>query len=348
ANISQEEYAARIEELQSEKEEIESQLRYLYENEDDITYNVAGGFYEYEVDDMVSLVNWSPTSGLMNSIVIFNGKYQDMTFESTIDTGRFMVNNNPGFRRIDEKYTFVSNETFYWVPGPGLTEHAFMDTIAKSGDKIVGYSIIEITLRKLAEWMARVVKSAYVYDFENDEGITYEQVKAAIYEAKIGLPYGRVLTFDREAVNYNEEIELYELEVDDLIVEGPTTNSVTIKYNDPYTQFYGELDLGYMGYTRIMSARKMNYLPGDSIYWHHSEDVTGTGEAYIDLIIKSEEKIIGYAVVKVDYWGETEEEQGHSFTVLKSVLFPALDGIFQKVTEEQVRSAIDQVKGSVT
>ena len=156
-----------------------------------------------------------------------------------------------------------------------------------------------------------------------------------------------MLTFDREAVNYNEEIKLYELEVDDLIVEGPTTNSVTIKYNDPYTLFYGELDLGGMGYGPSMIPKKMNYFSGDSIYWWRisvNEKLTGTGEAYIDLIIKSEEKIIGYAVVKVDYWGETEEEQGQKLTVLKSVLFPALDGIFQKVTEEQVRSAIDQVK----
>ena len=67
-------------------------------------------------------------------------------------------------------------------------------------------------------------------------------------------------------------------------------------------------------------------------------------QAFIEMVLKSEENIIGYAVIEAIWMAGPS----HSFTLLKSVLFPQVDGEYQNVSEEYVKAAIEKVKEGVS
>lgn len=69
-------------------------------------------------------------------------------------------------------------------------------------------------------------------------------------------------------------------------------------------------------------------------------------EVYINIVIREEKNIVGYAVVKIykDGTEETYSSQTYYSKLLKSVSFPKVNGQYQKVTEEYAASEMEQVK----
>lgn len=65
------------------------------------------------------------------------------------------------------------------------------------------------------------------------------------------------------------------------------------------------------------------------------------GDTYISVIEKVDDKIVGYAVIKLTY---NEERNWHDPSVIKSVEFPKVNGEYQSVTAKQVKALIEENK----
>ena len=65
-------------------------------------------------------------------------------------------------------------------------------------------------------------------------------------------------------------------------------------------------------------------------------------QAFVEIVLKIDNNIIGYAVVEI----YSADEYGHEFMarVLKSALFPKIDGEYQNVTQEYVKTIIQRIK----
>jgi hypothetical protein len=85
-------------------------------------------------------------------------------------------------------------------------------------------------------------------------------------------------------------------------------------------------------------VQEKNVYSGETIYWQASgADIEG---AFVEIVLKKEENIIGYAVIEIyKRTGVT-----HEAVVLKSVLFPPVSGKYQDVSEEYVKAAIEEIK----
>lgn len=93
---------------------------------------------------------------------------------------------------------------------------------------------------------------------------------------------------------------------------------------------------------------------GTTIYWSSlSQSTSGSVEtmensrAYIDIIIREDTTIVGYAVVKIDLDhldSTTEYPCTYYATLVKSVSFPKVNGSYQNVTYEYVRMEMEQIK----
>ena len=89
-----------------------------------------------------------------------------------------------------------------------------------------------------------------------------------------------------------------------------------------------------------------------TVYW---TNLSQTGEndferymgttAYINIVIHEEENIVGYAVVEISTNDlENEPAQTYSIKLLKSISFPKVNGVYQKITAEYVAAEMEQIK----
>jgi len=62
----------------------------------------------------------------------------------------------------------------------------------------------------------------------------------------------------------------------------------------------------------------------------------------MEVILKAEENVIGYAVMEVFNRNDAYDSQGA--IILKSVLFPQIDGKYQSVSDEHVKTGIQKTK----
>lgn len=91
-------------------------------------------------------------------------------------------------------------------------------------------------------------------------------------------------------------------------------------------------------------------LPNNStIYWNNLSDYNQDEllfniTAYLDIIIRANEHIVGYAVIKI--YPVTEFKQGHVYSakMLKSVSFPKVDGEYQNISLDFIESEILNIK----
>jgi hypothetical protein len=91
--------------------------------------------------------------------------------------------------------------------------------------------------------------------------------------------------------------------------------------------------------------KNLSLKPGEEFRWmdgnNYPRDESYTDHDFIEIVLKLNPYIIGYAVIDV-------LERNYDFLwdalVLKSVLFPQVGGEFQNVSEEYVKTAIEKVK----
>lgn len=88
--------------------------------------------------------------------------------------------------------------------------------------------------------------------------------------------------------------------------------------------------------------------PDSVIYWHPTFIMMypvmwrDTKQAFIEIILKVNDNIIGYAVVKI--LKAPDDRDNYAARIFKSALFPKVKGEYQNITKEQVEKLIGKVK----
>jgi hypothetical protein len=150
---------------------------------------------------------------------------------------------------------------------------------------------------------------------------------------------------DMEPTIFEVEAELVELKrVPFLSASQPY--QITMKQLDENVVFNCGVDNGYFlpFFAEPVETRNLSAHSGDSMLWmNYKTKFNGQIEHdFIEVVIKSEENIIGYAVIEIN---RVKQHSYYNAVVLKSVLFPQVDGEYQHISEEYVEAAIERIKG---
>jgi hypothetical protein len=164
------------------------------------------------------------------------------------------------------------------------------------------------------------------------------------------------------------EAELVEVNFDLIPYSNVQHAEVIMTYPDENVVFDCNADKGVLTANRTPmndlkdTAKNVSILPGEYLWlndvekmkyirWHNCEigedgsvhylDLYPDYSDFIEIVLKREENIIGYAVVKVFY---VQSDIAYNADLLKSVLFLQAGGEYQDVTEEYVKAAIEKVK----
>ena len=142
-----------------------------------------------------------------------------------------------------------------------------------------------------------------------------------------------------------EDAELVELSTW-FFTSGVPNNLIKMKHSDPNAVFQLTADEGefYEGGGEWSQTVTRNN--GELATWQNFESIDC---AYVDVIVTVDDNIVGYAVIKITYTtvylpqyeAETKE---YGAEVIKSVVFPKMNGEYQKITQKQVESKIQAAK----
>ena len=141
-----------------------------------------------------------------------------------------------------------------------------------------------------------------------------------------------------------------EVETEDMVglhtwifTSGIPNNAIVLKHNDENAIFECTTDNGqFLGYGLRQYSKYATLKPNDTIYWRGWEDSSGetTQHAYVDIILRVDDNIIGYAVIEI----LQNTPVAYTASVLKSALFPKVQGEYQTITGEQIASIIENNK----
>ena len=124
---------------------------------------------------------------------------------------------------------------------------------------------------------------------------------------------------------------------------------IKLKHPDEDAIFQCSVETGTLSIGGIysLSSKNVAVKPTDALFsmvWFSDANnvaLNGSSEyVIIEIILKIDKNIIGYAVVEV-----SRDSFIYTGRLLKSVFIPVVDGKYQNVTEEQVKTAIDKIKG---
>ena len=144
---------------------------------------------------------------------------------------------------------------------------------------------------------------------------------------------------------YNEAGKFYEQEVDDMvdcstfhynIAQSGMGNPIRLNNSNEGVAFTCTTERG-----AISEDNKISLKSGDGFWWWPNDDLSLSG-AMVDIVLRLEENIVGYAVVEI--YPLSESGVQFAARTLKSALLPKMKGQLQIVTQEQVQTAIDEVK----
>lgn len=151
-----------------------------------------------------------------------------------------------------------------------------------------------------------------------------------------------------------EKLPFVEIETDNMIkIPRPTWNAavssiqgmIELKHPEENAVFECEVEKGYFFnlQTQQLKLQRRTEKPGSTIYWHPSQNKQPIPDKdFINIVLKIEGEIIGYAVIGVNRISSAFYE----IKLLKSVLIPKINGEFQAVTAEQIKAAIEKAKGN--
>lgn len=152
--------------------------------------------------------------------------------------------------------------------------------------------------------------------------------------AAIGLIVLLAITLSGCADNLTETPQALVQLSDWRFTSGVPNNALTVSYSD--ATFELSVDKGKFWVTDAQAYSATAELDnGKTIYWNAGNDTVET--AYVDITAKIDNKIVGYAVVKisaVDNW--------YTATVLKSVVFAQSSA--KNITQRQVDTLIESAK----
>jgi hypothetical protein len=234
-----------------------------------------------------------------------------------------------------------------WFPESGYDpEQAFIDIILKIDGNIIGYAVVKVwtTNGDHSEGLnciftAKLLKSALIPKIDGEyQNVTEAQVKAAIETIK-------------ERSKEENMGAFLEVETEDMIdcslffysvARSSIGDPIELKYSDENAVFECTVDEGSFDYGQEL-LKSITLKPGGGFYWTSGPIASGTEQAFVEIILKLDDYIIGYAVVEIYQVNNLNQ---YTARVLHSALIPKVDGKYQNVTEEQIKIVIDQIKNN--
>jgi len=176
-----------------------------------------------------------------------------------------------------------------------------------------------------------------------DMAIDKQGVDSALAAAK-----EEIDMIDKDPFNLTEYIE----EEAELVewTGGPSSSFRTLYFRRKNTNeniiFNCAVDNGVLGTDDILKyGKNISIISSEILLWANREiEEDGTykhfNNAFIEIILTQEENYIGYVVIEVNF----DKKDSDGVIILKSVIFPQIDDIFQIVTEEYIITAIEKIK----
>ena len=157
----------------------------------------------------------------------------------------------------------------------------------------------------------------------------------------------------------SEEIEIFEVETEDMIElyivptsSVPTIFAFLLKYADENATFICATNEGNFFLADGYVGKNVKGFSGEIISWRAVEkdsdekfEMLQIEKVFADVILKVDDNIIGYAVMEFLMIGGMHTHKGN---IIKSAIFPKIGGEYQNVTETQVKSIIEKIKGDAT
>ncbi|HCC36231.1 MAG TPA: hypothetical protein DEQ14_00665 [Treponema sp.] len=289
-----------------------------------------------EEADMIELKTWFFTSGVLNNLIMVKHPNENVIFECKANNGEFFhyTPNGSRFKNL----SVPSGGGLSWQPS-SVIENDFVEIVVKLEESIIGYAVIGIDQQGGLNYDAVVIKSVLFPQIDGkNQNISEEYVKAAIEKVK------------EEAMNVGhgepieEEAELVELKR--IAMSSADAWQITMEHIDEKVDFICTVDNGYFSivYEKNNMTKNLSVHSGDTITWFSREMENWSkwvDHAFIEIILESGENIIGYAVIEVNL---RVPRSNFYAVVIKSVLFPQVDGKYQNISEEYVKAAIEKVK----
>lgn len=138
----------------------------------------------------------------------------------------------------------------------------------------------------------------------------------------------------------NDMIELHTW----FFTSGLQNNAIKVKHPNKNAVFECTVDNEELQYDLQQHVKKTTVKSGDTFYWSPTDEngIIRIESAYIQIIVKIDDQIIGYAVIGIN--PVSSNSLDYSANVLNSSLFPKVYGPYQYITEEYVQSIIEKVK----
>lgn len=210
---------------------------------------------------------------------------------------------------------------------------------------VVGFIIIRLQNNKFSTTPGLLTIITYALEeggaseIKMEEGI--ELPRKAIWSSAINIVPGLPIK-----LQYPTDDVVFEISVDSGSFIG--WDDKPLKPNEVYDSSKSSLNI---------LGQKFTLLKPQNIYWQDVEwesydnisSYKGSfpvqpEKAYVDILIKKDEHIIGYAVIEI--YMDSKDSLNYFAKILKSVSFPEINGEHQKVSHEYVRGKIDKIKGN--
>jgi hypothetical protein len=289
---------------------------------------------EENAKDMIALHSWFLIGGEVPNIIIVNHPNNNAVFECQADNGKLFPHyNSERYDDNEQKVRAKPGGRFDWMDYDE-DEHDFVEIVLKLGQNIIGYAVIDVIRRFEPEshvrwWDALVLKSVL---FPQEDGkyqnVSEEYVKTAIEKVKNEHPV-------EKGGGY------YIVKLLPSWSSIPQEGAFAVDYSDSNAVFECSVDNGQFGSAQD-SPKSLFVKPGTTIYWH-SDPEGETKEAFVEIILRIGDNIIGYALIGIEqYRGRNPTDYGA--VVIRTVLFPQTGGEYQKISEEYVHTIFEALK----
>lgn len=122
---------------------------------------------------------------------------------------------------------------------------------------------------------------------------------------------------------------------------GVPNNAILFSHEDEKVVFECSVNSGeFISVIQPYGIKSVNARSGDTLFWRAEQGESGTEHAFIEIILKIEDNIIGYALIEILQIISSVE---HTAELFKSVLFPKVGGEYQIISENQVKSIIEKL-----
>ena len=145
--------------------------------------------------------------------------------------------------------------------------------------------------------------------------------------------------------NIAEELGIMEMEATDIIelaywdFSQFGENQIIFRTENENAVCICTAEKGYFVSENHEVVKSLSLMPNKKIHYQHTTPARDSFVDFVKIVVKEDEHIIGYAVIKV-----TMGYMHCVGEVVKSALFPQVDGEFQNVTQEQIDIIIENFK----